>query len=263
MTPPERTKVMTQEHLHLPGAQLARVYSLAVAYPNDVPGYVAENNVALKAECTDDSFSKFFVKRLRARALSGPAPDVVYDEAMQIASMAGAPELGQQLANDFLKDRTDMMLLAGYLEDLIGAIPALIRGNVKSYQRTSLYGAMVFVWQSAASLVLPGYLQKLQQMAFELNEWYVNNLMDEARFDYLDRMWPRTAKLLEDAVEKYEDAKVDNNVVMVTVQGAIIMGTAMKFASFLGLTDDDLNHLHSGINVDALVEWLQDNDWIN
>lgn len=200
---------MTQTKLDPSGAQLARIYSLAVAYPDDVPGYVAANSATLHPECADNSFGRFFIQRLRARALSGPAPDNVYHEAMQIASIAGAPELGQQLANDFMNERTDMMLLAGYLEDLIGVIPALLKGKSNSYQRTSLYSTMRFVWQNAASLVLPGFIQKLQKMTFDLNEWYVNGLMDEVRFDYLDEIWPQSAEFLETSVEKYETAKAD------------------------------------------------------
>jgi hypothetical protein len=254
---------MQQANLNLNGAHLARVYSLAVAYPDDVPGHVAENRVSLEPECMDNSFGRFFIERLRARALSGPNPDAVYNQAMQIASMAGAPQLGQQVANDFLKDRTDMLLLAGYLEDLISAIPAIFEGNTNAYQRTSLYGAMVFVWQSADGLVLPDFLQKLRQMAFELNEWYVNCLMDGGRFDYLDKSWPRTAKTLEDAVEQYESAKVDGDQTKQVVYAALILGTAMRYAPLLGLTEDDIGRMSSGLNVDSLVEWFQDNNWID
>ncbi len=253
---------MTQENLNLDGAHLARVYSLAVAYPDDVPGYVAENGEILKSEGTDNSFGIFFIKRLRARALSGPARDDVYNEAMQISSMAGAPELGQQLANEFMQGRTDMMLLARYLEDLIGVIPALVQGNANSYQGTSLYGAMGFVWQSAAGLMPPGLLQKLQKMTFELNEWYVNSLMDAVRLDYLESAWPRTVKGLEDSVEKYKAAKVDGDGLPLLVHCGIIVGTATAFRPLLGLTEDDIDSMHSGFNVDPLVEWLQDNDWI-
>ena len=254
---------MTQENLNLKGAQLARVYSLAVAYPDDVPGYVSENGNVLQGECTDDCFGRFFVDRLRARALSGPAPDDVYQQAMQIASQAGAPQLGQQLASEFMKERTDMMLLARYLEDIIGVIPAILQGNVNSYQRTSLYGAMRFVWQSAAGLVLPGLLHKLQKMAFELNEWYVNSVMDTVRFDYLESAWPRIAAIIEDSVEKYETAKVEGNGVLITVQAAIIAGSATQYAPLFGLTEGEIQSMSLNLNVDPLVEWLQDNDWID
>ncbi len=254
---------MTQENLALPGAQLARLYSIAVADPDGVPSYVAANGPAFESECTGNSFGRIFIEQLRTRALDGPTPDAVYDEAMQIASLAGAPQLGQQLAEDLMKDRTDLMLLAGYLEDLIRVIPALLQGDENPYRRTSLYAAMAFVWQNVSELVQPSFLQQLRQMTFELNEWYANGLMDGVRVDYLDSRWPRTAKTLQDSVDKYETAKRDGDGVQMVVYGAVILGTASQNAPLLGLSPDDVDNLHSGPNVDPLIDWLEDNSWIN
>jgi len=41
------------------------------------------------------------------------------------------------------------------------------------------------------------------------------------------------------------------------------LGTITRFALLLGLTENDIESMHSGLNVDALVEWLQDSDWID
>lgn len=254
---------MTQDGLNINGGQLARAYSIAVAYPDNVPGYISENKTPMEAEFAQGSFGRYFIDRLRQRALSGPDPGDVNEHAMEIASRAGAPQLGPQLAQEFLKERTDMMLLACYLEDIIGVIPAILQGNTNSYQRTTLYSAMRFVWQSAAGLVLPEFLQTLRQMTFELNEWYVDNLMDTIRFDYLETIWPRTAAILEETVEKYETAKAEGNSVMITVQAAILAGSASRFAPLLGLADSEIKSMSANLNVDPLVEWLQDNGWID
>jgi len=253
---------MTQENLNLNGGHLARVYSLAVAYPDNVPGYISENKVTMEAECTEGSFGRFLVDCLRERALSGPSPSDVSSRAMDIAARAGAPQLGPQLAQEFLRERTDMMLLARYLENIIEVIPDILKGNVRSYQQTKIYSAMQFVWESAASLVLPEFLQALQKMTFELNEWYVNNLMDTVRFDYLELIWPRTAKILEEAFGKYETAKADGDSVMLTVNAAVIAGSATRFGPLLGLSDREIKSMSTNFNVNPLVEWLQNNGWI-
>jgi hypothetical protein len=253
---------MTQGNINLLGGQLARVYSLAVAYPDNVPGYVTGNKNAMEAECAEDCFGRYFVGCLRNHALSGPAPGDVSDRAMDIAARSGAPQLGPQLAQDFMRERTDMMLLAAYLEDMLRVIPDMLAGNDGSYQRTSVYTTMRFVWQNAGALVLPQFLQSLQQMTFELNEWYVNNLMDAVRFDYLERAWPRSAQLLKDTVEKYESARAEGNSVMILVQAAVIVGLTTKFAPLLGLTDDKIGRMSKELQVDPLIDWLRDNDWI-
>jgi len=254
---------MTQDGLNMTGGQLARVYSIAVAYPDNVPNYISENKTPMEAECAEGSFGRFFIDLLRQRAISGPSPDEVNDRAMEIASIAGAPQLGPQLAQEFLKERTDMMLLASYLEDIIGVIPDILQGNTNSYQRTTLCSAMQFVWQSAAGLVQPEFLQALRQMTFELNEWYVDNLMDPVRLDYLESIWPQTAEILEETVEKYETAKAEGNSVTVTVQAAILAGSATRFAPLLGLTESEIQSMNANLNVDRLMEWLQDNGWID
>ena len=254
---------MTQDGLNMNGGQLARAYSIAVAYPDNVPGYISENKTPMEAECAQGSFGRYFIDCLRQRAISGPAPDEVNERAMEIASLAGAPQLGPQLAQELLKARTDMMLLASYLEDIIGVAPDILQGNTTSFQRTTLCSAMNVVWQSAAGLVLPEFLQTLRQMTFELNEWYVNNLMETVRFDYLDRAWPRTAKIIAEARGKYETAKADGNSVMIIVQAAVIVGCVTRFAPLLGLTGNEIKSMSADLNIEPLLEWLQDNDWID
>ena len=254
---------MPQDGLNMTGGQLARVYSIAVAYPDSVPNYMSENKTPMEAECAEGSFGRFFIDCLRQQALSGPAPNEVNERAMDIAARAGAPQLGPQLAEEFMKERTDMMLLASYLEDIIGVIPDILQGNTNSYQGTTLCSAMQFVWQSAAGLVQPEFLQTLRQMTFELNEWYVDNLMDPVRLDYLESIWPRTAEILEETVEKYETAKAEGNSVTITVQAAILAGSAKRFAPLLGLSESEIQRMSANLNVDPLVEWLQDNGWID
>jgi hypothetical protein len=254
---------MSQDGLNINGGQLARAYSIAVAYPENVPGYISENKTPMEAEYAQGSFGRYFIDCLRQRAISSPDPGDVNEHAMEIASRAGAPQLGPQLAQDFLRERTDMMLLAGYLEDIIGVIPSILQGNTNSYHSTTLYSAMRYVWQSAAGLVQPDFLQRLRQMTFELNEWYVDNLMDTVRFDYLESIWPRTAAILEETVEKYETAKAEGDSVKLIVQASILAGSAKRFAPLLGLTDNEIQSMNANLNVDPLVEWLQDNGWID
>ena len=254
---------MTQDGLNINGGQLARAYSIAVVYPDKVPGYISENKTLMEAECAEGSFGRYFIDRLRQRAIICPPPDEVNERAMQIASIAGAPQLGTQLAQEFLKERTDLMLLASYLGDIIGVIPDILQGSTNSYQHTTLYSTMRFVWQNAAGLVLLEFLQTLQQMTFELNEWYVDNLMDTVRIDYLESIWPRTAAFLEETVEKYETSKAEGNSVMITVQAAILAGSATRFAPFLGLSDSEIHRMSANLNVVPLIEWLQDNGWID
>lgn len=254
---------MSQNTYHPFGARVARAYSLAVAFPDGVPDYVQQNSDGFAEGGGEIRFGEYFIERLRAKALSGPLHDEVYGEAMRIAGEAGAPEFGSQLANDFMQDRTDMLLLADYLESLLDAMTALREGDTKPYQNTTLYQTMSFVWLNAGGLVLPGFLEKLQQMAFELNEWYVRALMDTIQIDFMEQDWPRyAAKMAVDIIDKYEDAKAKGDSVQMFLYSAGILGITTQYAPILGLTEEDISELYSEFDVDPLLEFLKENDWL-
>ena len=64
-------------------------------------------------------------------------------------------------------------------------------------------------------------------------------------------------------MEKYETAKAEGNSVTITVQAAILAGSATRFAPLLGLSESEIQRMSANLNVDPLVEWLQDNGWID
>ncbi|MCK4512982.1 hypothetical protein KAW64_14650, partial [bacterium] len=79
--------------------------------------------------------------------------------------------------DDLLESRTDMLLLAGYIESLIVTLPDVAQGNSVPYSQTMLYGLMSFLWPAVGNFMLPQDVALLRHITMQMNEWYVSQFV--------------------------------------------------------------------------------------
>jgi len=157
--------------------QLGTSYALANFYPNDFVNYINKNKDILQ--------SKAFRRCLLAlkdayysKALNAPSRNAVYEQSSEIATRAGAPEMGEQVAEGILQGQGNPAMIAVALEQL-----ALVIDGEQAYESTLLYAAAAQqqylreVWiQVGGENDMPGFMTYFSKLMYEITVWYMANV---------------------------------------------------------------------------------------
>jgi hypothetical protein len=158
------------------GVGIARAYAIAISYPDSLPQFVKNNPDLFRENGPSIICGRTLVTELRKAVLKGPDIESIKGHAMDVATRAGAPELGPKLGEDMAKGSADVMQLAFWLEELVNTIPSLLQDDPKPYSNTSIYQYSKFMWTFSEGLLLPDDLKRFRDMMQEANEWIVTSL---------------------------------------------------------------------------------------
>lgn len=159
------------------GVVIARAYAIAVSYPDSVPEFVKKNGTFFQPNGGAIKCGRVLASQLRSAALSGLSPQSIREQAGNVACRADRCDLGPIVADNMLKNISDMYQVAGYLQNLVDTLPSVTAGNVVPYQNTAVYQNSKLVWGMLESLgVLPPRdIKAIRDITLEMSEWYVGN----------------------------------------------------------------------------------------
>ncbi len=157
---------------------IATAYAGAVSYPENFPKWALQNKAALDSP-QFKSCLEHFASQLTAAALSAPPYNDIYSRSMDIATDAGAPELGQKVAQDMAKTSGDLLQLASTLRQLMVCLSGIFNGDSTKWEQSN-FQAMAFVWRMSEQQLGTQDTQRLQKISFELHRWYLSTLAKQA-----------------------------------------------------------------------------------
>jgi len=157
--------------------QLGNVYALALFYPERFVNYEQQERAALSSSsfrrCLED-----VANALSAAAVNMPSRQETYERAMDIASRAGAPQLGPKVTEEMMKNQGNYALVAEALTQL-----SKVLGGELAYESTIMYetaitfGSLSNLWKVlGAEAELPGFWKKYTQILFELTRWQIERV---------------------------------------------------------------------------------------
>lgn len=160
------------------GRRIAHAYALAISYPDSLPQFVQQNKEFFHEDGPSIQCGRALVDGLRKSALSMPSPGDIRAQAMDVATRAGAPEMGPKVGDDMVATSLDMLRLASFVEELANTCPQLAAGDAKPYHDTSIYGFSSSMWGmiEQSGTILTADLKAIRDMTMEMSEWMVLNL---------------------------------------------------------------------------------------
>jgi hypothetical protein len=158
---------------------IATAYAGAFSYPEKFPDWAGQNKSALASEqfrtCLDH-----MANQLTRAALSAPSYDDVYSRSMDIASRAGAPELGSKVAEDMSKTSGDLLQLAALLRQLMTCIESGVNDDWTRFSQSD-FQAMAYVLGMSEQQLGSDYTRRLREVSFELHRWYLLSLAGQMK----------------------------------------------------------------------------------
>lgn len=149
--------------------QLGTVYALALFYPERFVNYVEQEGAALSSSsfrrCIEGVRNAFSIA-----AINMPSNQEIYERSMSIASRAGAPHLGPEVARNIMQSQGNYALVAEALAQL-----SRVLGGELAYKSTSMYETAIQL-QSLRQLYellgaedeLPGFWDAYMEILFEV-----------------------------------------------------------------------------------------------
>jgi len=152
---------------------VAEMYGVAIAYPNDFPNFIKNNNDKYAPGGQWQECAERLASQLYLSALSSFSPNQIEEHAMDVASRAGAPELGPKVAESMMSTSLDMARLASNLSSLTKSVSEIQKGNLYAYQNTEIYFLSSILWSAMQGLFTPEEIKSYQQIYYELSIWMI------------------------------------------------------------------------------------------
>ncbi|MFQ5662663.1 MAG: hypothetical protein ACE5HL_02390 [Terriglobia bacterium] len=157
---------------------IATAYAGAAAYPESFPNWALQNKAALESQEFRTCLERF-AEQLTMAALSAPSSSDIYAKSMDIATAAGAPELGPKVAEGMAQNSADLLRLANQLRQLLAFLPDVLNGDLTSFEQSD-FQLMALAWRMSHGQLGPEYTRRLQKLTFDLSYWYVSVLARQA-----------------------------------------------------------------------------------
>lgn len=149
--------------------QLATAYALALFYPERFVNYVEQEGAALSSSsfrrCIEGVRNAFSIA-----AINMPSSQEIHERSMSIASRAGAPHFGPEVARNIMQSQGNYALVAEALAQL-----SRVLGGELAYEDTIMYQNVVqreYLGQLYELLggeaELPGFWDRYTQISFEV-----------------------------------------------------------------------------------------------
>ena len=160
------------------GLALTIAYSNVFAWPDNLPNFVNTNVQFFRSNGGSIICGRQFVHRLRQGAIACPTYNQIYNQAVTVTGNAGLPHMAPDLAAQMYNYNTDLSLLASYIEELINVCPEIVNGNLVPYHNSNIYRISYALLTGMQQLLLPQHVLVIQRMTYDMNMWYVGNLMN-------------------------------------------------------------------------------------
>ncbi|MCH8978628.1 MAG: hypothetical protein IH945_05220 [Armatimonadetes bacterium] len=171
-----QTHVCNAETLELIGT----AYAIASAYPFDFPAFVEENSDWFAEDGKYLDCTNHVAAALMTAGFSSYDPDATREHAYNIASDAGAPQFGPQVADSINSLSADLVRLSTALTELSESVTFLLRGDSQHYEQSYLFTVTSLLWNTldAAStgydpLMTPQDVSILRQLMYDMTVWYL------------------------------------------------------------------------------------------
>ena len=152
---------------------VAEMYAYAISYPDDFPNFIENNRDKYTPGGQWQECTELLTSQLYSAALSSASPSQIEEEAMSVASRAGAPELGPKVAESMMETASDMIRLASWLSSISNSVSEIQQGNLSAYYNTEVYQLSAFLWGSMQLGLTPEEIRSWQNIMYELNIWMV------------------------------------------------------------------------------------------
>lgn len=152
---------------------VAAMYAYAISYPDDFPNFIENNRDQYTPGGQWQECAELLASQFSAAALSSASPSQIEEEAMSVASRAGAPELGPKVAESMMQTAPDMIRLASWLRSISNSVSEIQQGNLSAYYNSEVYQLSAFLWGSMQLGLTPEEIRSWQNIMYELNIWMV------------------------------------------------------------------------------------------
>ena len=162
-----------KEEIH---SHLSMMYATAWSFPEVLPQFIKEHADILERK--DFSREMFrIIDAFQSRALSMPSTENVYNQAVRISSESGRPDMAAQLHDNMMSEKTDLYSISLHFEDLSRSMDGILIGDENIYRNSEIYSYSSLLWNMMAYNTSETFTRTYQQMLFELNFWYIQQLL--------------------------------------------------------------------------------------
>jgi NADH dehydrogenase/NADH:ubiquinone oxidoreductase subunit G len=156
--------------------QMAMLYAIAWSYPERLPAYVNKHAGTFQSRAFQKETDRL-IKHLENHTIEMPSTRNTYQQAVKISSEFDHPNLAGELHDTMLGEKMDSRKMARHFKDLKRSVKEVLTGDERFYKNSEIYNYSSVTWNMMQYNTSTQHTRAFQEMLYELNIWYIQNLL--------------------------------------------------------------------------------------